>query len=502
MAGNEHDCEWKERHEALAAQHVELATKHQTLAEHLSVLQHELEKMKRQLLGPKSEKMPRVSEELRKDEKADPAETKRKRRERSDSRKAHLEQKTTVHAVPASQRQCPQCGGKDLKALGKGKESIVYEYVPAHFVAHRHVRETLSCPCGGHVVTAEGPTKWVEKSQYAPSFVASVITSKCADSIPLYRLEKELHRIGVPVARSTMTDLFHRAAHHLQPLVGRLEELVRNAPIVRADETSKKVMAAKKCHTGFIWTFRARVPQPLITYRFAMTRSGETPRELLTGTRGHLVVDGYSGYNDVTDVDGRKRVGCHAHLRRYFFDAKAAAPEAATKALDFILGLYRVEHEASERGILGSEAHLELRRTRSAAIRTAMRAWLDEQRPHHAPKSPMGAAIRYAVNQWDALGAFLDDANIPLDNNESESALRRVALGRKNFLFVGNEAAGENLAGLYSLVATCEANDVNPVEYLADVLVRVNEHPNSKLDELLPHNWRGPPSSRAAVTAR
>lgn len=136
--------------------------------------------------------------------------------------------------------------------------------------------------------------------------MASVITSKCADSIPLYRLEKELHRIGVPVARSTMTDLFHRAAHHLQPLVGRLEELVRNAPIVRADETSKRVMAARKCHTGFIWTFRARA-QPLITYRFAMTRSGETPRELLTGTRGHLVVNGYSGYNDVTDVDGRKR---------------------------------------------------------------------------------------------------------------------------------------------------------------------------------------------------
>lgn len=492
MAGGDHECEWKERHEALAAEH-------HALAESLTSLQHEFEKLKRQLLGPKSEKMPRVADELRQGQKVDPAETKRKRRERTDARARTLEKKTTVHAVPTGQRQCPQCGRTDLKPLGKGKDSVIYEYVPARFVAHRHVRETLACACGGHVVTAEGPTKWVEKSQYAPSFVASVITSKCADSIPLYRLEKELQRIGVPVARSTMGDLFHRAAQHLQPLVGRLEELVRTASIVRADETSKKVMAAKKCHTGFIWTFRARVPQPLISYRFAMSRSGETPRDFLGGTKGHLVVDGYSGYNDVVDVDGRTRVGCHAHLRRYFFDAKAAAPDVAGKALDFILGLYRVEHEAAQQGILGTKQHVELRRTRSAAIRDAMHAWLKEQQPHHAPKSPMGAAIRYAVNQWDALGAFLEDANIPLDNNESESALRRVALGRKNFLFVGNEAAGENLAGLYSLVATCEANDVNPVEYLTDVLVRVNEHPNSKLDELLPHLWRGPPNSPAST---
>ena len=117
-------------------------------------------------------------------------------------------------------------------------------------------------------------------------------------------------------------------------------------------------------------------------------------------------------------------------MRRYFFEAKDAAPEASYKALDFILGLYRVEHDARARGILGTQEHLELRRTQRSAIRAAMRRWLESERPHHAPKSPMGAAIRYAINQWDALGVFLENPNIPLDNNESESALRRVALGR------------------------------------------------------------------------
>jgi transposase len=460
-----------------------------------------MEKLKRHLLGPKSEKMPRVADELKKGTTRDPEEAKRARAERAAARRVKLQNKTTFHPVPQALRQCPQCGSDNLKPLGSGKQSVVYEYVPAHFIAHKHVRETLVCPCGGHVATADGPPKWVEKSQYAPSFVASVITSKCADSIPLYRLEKEFERIGVPVARSTLTDLFHRAAEQLGPLVGRMEQLVREALIVRADETSKKMMTAKKCHTGFMWAFRARLPKPLIVYRFAASRSGETPREVLGGTKGYLVVDAYSGYNDVVGVDGRTRVGCHAHLRRYFFEAKDAAPEASYKALDFILGLYRVEHDARERGVLGTPEHLELRRLRSSAIRAAMKTWLESERPKHAPKSPMGVAIRYALNQWDALGVFLENPNIPLDNNESESALRRVALGRKNFLFVGNERAGENLAGLYSLVASCEANDVNPVEYLTDVLGRLNDHPNSRLDELLPHLWHGPPKPSEALTA-
>lgn len=500
MARREHNCEWKERHEALAAEHAQLVTQHRSLAESLSSLQHDMEKLKRHFLGPKSEKMPRVADQLREGAKADPEDGKRCRAERAAARKAKLETKTTMHPVPKAQRHCPQCGGNNLKPLGTGKQSIVYEYVPAHFIAHKHLRETLVCPCGGHVVTAEGPPKWVEKSQYAPSFVASVITSKCADSIPLYRLEKEFDRIGVPVARSTLTDLFHRAAEQLGPLVSRMEQLVREALIVRADETSKKMVAPKKCHTGFIWTFRTRLPKPLIVYRFAASRSGETPREVLGGTKGYLVVDAYSGYNDVVGVDGRTRVGCHAHLRRYFFEAKDAAPEASYKALNFILGLYRVEHDARARGILGTQEHLELRKTQSSEIRGAMKTWLDSERPHHAPKSPMGAAIRYAINQWDALGVFLENPSIPLDNNESESALRRVALGRKNFLFVGNETAGENLAGLYSLVASCEANAINPVEYLTDVLGRLNDHPNSRLDELLPHLWTGPPIPKAPIT--
>ena len=160
----------------------------------------------------------------------------RKRRERREAREK-LEQVTTVHRVPGTERQCPKCRSTELRSLGPGKPSTVFEYQPARFIAHRHIRETLSCPCGEHVVTATAPEKWSEKSQYAPSFVAHLVTAKCADSIPLYRLEKEYQRVGVPVSRSTMTDLFNRAAEQLAPLADRLVALVSQAEVVHADET-------------------------------------------------------------------------------------------------------------------------------------------------------------------------------------------------------------------------------------------------------------------------
>ena len=200
-------------------------------------------------------------------------------------------------------------------------------------------------------------------------------------------------------------------------------------------------------------------------------------------------MDGYSGYNKVTVPGGRERAGCIAHLRRKFFDAQSSAPDAARKAMDFILEIYRVERAALDNEILGTPQHLEMRQTRSKAVMDEFRTWLDAELPRHLPQGAMGEAIKYAINQWDALTLFLTDPHLPVDNNASENALRICALGRKNFLFVGNDAAGENLAGLYSLVATCEANGVNPVDYLADVLLRVQTHPASRIDELLPHRW-------------
>lgn len=217
-----------------------------------------------------------------------------------------------------------------------------------------------------------------------------------------------------------------------------------------------------------------------------------TRTEVLGGSAGTLVVDAYTGYNRVTDVDGRERAGCLAHVRRKFFDALSTAPEAARLALDLILDVYRVEHEAKARQIVRTANHLALRQTKSRHAMDAFHAWLLAEQDRHLPKGPLGQAISYAINQWDTLTLFLDDVRVPVDNNASERALRVVALGRKNFLFVGDPEKGENLAGLYSLIATCEAHDVDPVAYLRDVLLRVDVHPASRIDEILPHRWQQP----------
>jgi transposase len=158
--------------------------------------------------------------------------------------------------------------------------------------------------------------------------------------------------------------------------------------------------------------------------------------------------------------------------------------------MDLILALYQVEAQARQAQVVRTAAHRDLRQLQSAPVLARLRAWLEAQAPQHPPKGPLGGAISYALKQWDALSRFVSDERLPLDNNRSEGALRKAALGRKNFLFVGHEAAGENLAGLYALVATCEANDVNPEAYLSDVLLCVQTHPQSRIGELLPHEWK------------
>lgn len=456
-----------------------------------------IEQLERQLYGKKSEKMPSPGKELRKTE--SPEEREARREAAVETRKEHaalkqkLRKEKVLHKVPEREKGCPHCGGTVDRPLGDGKRTTVIEYVPGHFVMREHQQEKLACRCGKHIVTAPPPPRALDKSLYGPGFVAHLVTMKCADAIPLYRLSKQYTRVGIPIVRSTLNDLFHAAARKLAALSERLLEIIANAGIVQADETP--ITMQRPNRRGYMWTFLA---DKLIAYRFSATRAGKTPAAVLGGTSGVLVVDAYTGYNQVTEVDGRERAGCHAHVRRKFFDAKSSAPTEAEHAMALILDIYRVEHEALARGIVRTPEHLALRQSKSSAALGAFATWLNEEQHKHPPKSPLAMAIHYAINQWEPLTRFLDDAAIPVDNNRSEGALRIVALGRKNFMTVGDEELGENLAGLYSLVATCQANSQDPIAYLADVLIRIDTHPASDIDALLPHNWKPTTSSQSA----
>ena len=252
---------------------------------------------------------------------AKPPSRSRKRAERQEA--PGLRRETIEHPVSERGRKCPSCGGM-AEPIGTGKFTTEWDYIPGYFVCRRHIQEVVACKCGKHIARAEPALRVFDRTQYGPGLIAYLIVSKCADAIPIYRVEKQFERLGIPIARSTLNDLVHRAAELLAPLYDALVRKIVADAHCQADETSFRLHSRPE-KRGFVWTFLA---EKLVAYVFSGDRSGQTPARLLGGTRGSLVVDGYTGYNDVTDVDGRTRAGCWSHARRYFFKALEHAPEA------------------------------------------------------------------------------------------------------------------------------------------------------------------------------
>ena len=504
-AHDTHHCTWRSYAETLHA--------------HTVKIEQELHELKRKVFGHQSEKMPSVHQELRRRRRRLSQDRAKRRSRKLQDRQRPVQTVVHHHLVPDAKRHCPSCGNTKLRNLGRGDSTSVLEYVPAHLVRHVHIRvravqtlgerrpqkprslaavgERLCCPCGSGIITAPSPDKVFDKSRYGPGLMAHIVTSKCADSMPHYRLAKRFARMGIRLPPSTLVNLFHRTAELLQPLTDRILSRIAENDIVYADETPMPVIEHPHCKKGYLWTF---VGEDFIGYTFSLSRSGAMPSRILGDSRGTLVVDGYTGYNSVTTPKRRKRAGCWCHARRKFFKALSTTPQA-TEAMGFIRDLYAIEYEALDLKILGTRAHQRLRASKSALVLQKFNTWLQEQRETHLPKGPLGQAISYALKQWSALTRFLGDARICLDNNISERALRVAALGRKNFLFVGHEAAGQNMAGLYTLVMSCLFNEINPQEYLADVLMRIQTHKASRLDELLPDLWHPPAEVAVLSTA-
>jgi transposase len=427
---DDHDCGWKAYAKAQDEKLAKIMAKLEDLAR--IVAGNKSEKRKSVKLPPAAPAVP-----------ADPATVAAKRAANAAIRDAKLETEVTPVKVPDAQRACASCGNAKLRSVGTGK------------------------------------------TRYAPSFVAHLVVSKCNDSIPQYRLEKSYKQIGIPISRSTMCDLFHRAASELRPLYNAALALVPQAPDVHADETSIRQQGLAR--RAFLWDF---VTPEAVVYRYAPSRSGETARKVLGDSTGRLVVDQFTGYNAVTKPGKRLRAGCLAHARRKLFEQREH-PETK-EPLDVIAEIYLVEREAKAAAIIGTDAHLALRRARSRPLFAKLLGWARRHRDSFEPRSGIGRAIRYILRNFRELGRFLRFVSIPPDNNIAEASLRRVALGRKNFLFVGSENAGHDLAVLYTLAATCEKHGVNPIDYFNDVLVRVHRHPAREVRELLPDRWKPP----------
>ena len=390
---------------------------------------------------------------------------------------------------------CAGCGGK-LRRIGEDVTEEL-EYVPGRFIVNRIVRPRLSCSCCERFVQAPLPSRPIERGRPGPGLLAHVLVSKYADHLPLYRQSQIFERDGLDLDRSTLADWVGKSTALLGPLADAIGRHVLSAEAIFADDTPIRMLApgAGKTHTARIWTYaRDERPwggaaPPAAWYRFSGDRKGRHPKDHLARFRGWMHADGYAGFEDLYRSGAIREVACMAHVRRKFVDIhRAQASPIAEEAIHRIAQLYAVEKEAR-----GSppDRRVNLRQTRAAPVFDDLETWIAQQLTRVSGKSPLAAAIRYALARMERMRPYLANGILELDNNAAERGMRAIALGRKNYLFVGSEAGGKAAAIAYTLIETAKLNRVDPQAWLADTLARIPDYKITKVDELLPWHWNG-----------
>ena len=404
---------------------------------------------------------------------------------------ATLPRDVVEHAAPCA---CPKCGGA-LRPLGEDVTEVL-DYVPGSFRVIRHVRPKLSCRGCESIAQAPAPSLPIHRGLASPGLLSHVLVAKYCDHLPLYRQAEIYAREGVELDRSTMADWVGQSARLMRPLVEAVGLHVMSAERVHADDTTVPVLdpGRGKTKTGRLWCYaRDDGPfggkaAPAVLYCYSPDRKGEHPRAHLASFHGILQADGYAGYAGLYDR-GVTEAACWAHARRNFFDVHAATQSPlALEALQRIAALYAIE--ATIRG-QPPDARLAARIAQSAPLFTALRQWLEKTQARIPGKSELAKAIRYTLSRWQALTLVLRDGRACIDNNAAERSMRPMVLGRKNWLFAGSDSGGHSAAAAYSLIQTARLNQLDPEDYLRQVLERIADHPIRRVHELLPWNLTG-----------
>jgi transposase len=385
-------------------------------------------------------------------------------------------------------RQCPCCRA-DMRPLA---EEITEELgrIPARFYVRQFVRVKYACPrCQDQIVRPELPPRLFEKGKAGSDVVSEIAVSKFGDHLPLHRQAAIYRREGVPLDKATMCEWLARASDLLTPVVQQMHRELLTSPVVQSDDTQVQYLdpgAGRPAQRGYLWAYVS--DRQDVVYDFKVSRSREGPSRFLAGYQGYLQVDGYAGYNEVLAVPGITSVACWAHARRKFVDARGDKPRQAAAALLLIRVLYGIEARAKEEA-LDPAAVAALRLAEAVPVLAELEDLFLAIAGDALPQSPIGKAATYALDRWPALCRYVDDGRLAIDNNSVERAMRRVAVGRKNWLFAGSVAGGHRAATFYSLIETCSRHEIDPHAYLTDVLDRVSTHPQRLIAELTPRGW-------------
>jgi transposase len=407
----------------------------------------------------------------------------------------HLARERVVHEAPTA---CPCCGGR-LRKLGEDITETL-EYVPARWKVIQHVREKFSCRSCEAISQAPAPFHPIARGRSGPQLLAQILFSKYRAHLPLNRQSVIYAGEGIDLSVSTLADWVGASAAALMPLVEAIRGHVFAAERIHADDTPVPVLAKGKTRTGRLWTyvrddrpFGGPAP-PAALYFYSPDRGGQHPRAHLQSWTGIMQADAYAGYNELYQP-GRQpapiiEAGCWSHARRKFYElATLKKAPIAIEAVRRIDELFAIEREING---LTADERLAVRKDRMAPFVQALEAWMREERSKLSSKSPVAKAIHYSLRRWDAMTRFLGDGRICLSNNAAERAIRGIAVGRNNWTFAGSDRGGERAAAIYTLIETCKLNDVDPRAWLADVLGRLQDYRASRIDELLPWNWKKP----------
>ena len=419
----------------------------------------------------------------------------------------NLDIHTIIHEPPSTTCEC----GCQMTQIGQDVQDKL-GFKPKQFYRERHVYPKYICrnaECNREkLVQAKTDAQIIDKSIATPALLAHVLISKYADHLPLYRQSLIYQRSGVYLSDSTLADWVGRCGVQLGFLVNRLIKLILTQPIVHADETPVKILNTYgtkdikgKLKQGYVWAYVTPQHSPIkaVVYDFAQGRGSEHPNAFLNGFKGKLICDGYNGYKPLFGR-GVIEVGCMAHARRKFHELHVTGQSLISiEALELFQTLYAVEREIDEQfernqTPMPRDAQIvrQVRQEKAKPVADKLYAWLQQKRLGTTKNADITKAIEYCLKRWQALTRYLDDGNLPIDNNWAENQMRPWALGRKNWLFAGSLESGQRAANVMSLVQSARLNGLDPYAYLADVLSRLPTHPDSQIDELLPHVWIPP----------
>jgi transposase len=403
----------------------------------------------------------------------------------------HLERREVIHDLTAAEKLCPCCGQPRVCIGTQTAEQLDLE--PAHFFVLRTVKKSYACQqCDPEAVPAEqrlqtaGPAEVgpLARGLCGPGLLAHAITAKFADHVPLFRLAGQLARSGVRIARSTLGDWMADAADLLDPLYQLMHQRLLLSRVLHGDDTSVKlrVVNAPKTHKAHLWAVIGDADYPYVVFDFTADHTAAGPERFLRGYRGYLQADALAQYECLYGPDKIQHVCCWAHARRKFVTALEGGDARAQVALDWIGQLYAIERElppllppsddapATQQRRQREEQRKGWRQHRAAPVLAELKKWLDEQKGQALPKSALGQAVGYALNNWAALLRYQEQGYLAIDNNLSERTLRAVALGRNNWGVLGSESGGKTAAVLYSVVGTCKHLGIDPFVYLREAL--------------------------------